>query len=114
MDEKSINDKEFLALAKRAITEEFAKAGVDIKRILLFGSRARGDAKSDSDWDFLIIVPTQLPHTAKTSIVLAIQRMFGRMGIPVDIMVKSEGRIEAEKNDTGFLTRSAMAEGVPV
>ena len=25
--------------------------------IILFGSRARGDAKADSDWDILILVP---------------------------------------------------------
>jgi uncharacterized protein len=25
--------------------------------IKLFGSRARGDAKNDSDWDFLILLP---------------------------------------------------------
>jgi len=26
-------------------------------KISLFGSRARGDAKNDSDWDFLILLP---------------------------------------------------------
>jgi predicted nucleotidyltransferase len=26
-------------------------------KIKLFGSRARGDAKNDSDWDFLILLP---------------------------------------------------------
>lgn len=25
--------------------------------IILFGSRARGDAKADSDWDLLVLVP---------------------------------------------------------
>ncbi len=27
--------------------------------IRLFGSRARGDAKDDSDWDFLILLPEE-------------------------------------------------------
>jgi predicted nucleotidyltransferase len=32
--------------------------------IFLFGSRARGDHRSDSDWDFLIL--TNLPENRKT------------------------------------------------
>lgn len=32
--------------------------------IILFGSRARGDNKNDSDWDFLIL--TKLPENRKT------------------------------------------------
>jgi predicted nucleotidyltransferase len=32
--------------------------------IILFGSRARGDNRSDSDWDFLIL--TKLPETRNT------------------------------------------------
>jgi predicted nucleotidyltransferase len=30
-------------------------------KVILFGSRARGDYREDSDWDFLIL--TQLPET---------------------------------------------------
>jgi predicted nucleotidyltransferase len=43
-----------LAQAKAIITEELEKAGFKVLRILLFGSRARGDARSQSDWDFLL------------------------------------------------------------
>lgn len=32
--------------------------------VVLFGSRARGDYRSDSDWDFLIL--TDLPENRKT------------------------------------------------
>ena len=33
-------------------------------KIILFGSRARGDNRKDSDWDFLIL--TKLPENRKT------------------------------------------------
>jgi predicted nucleotidyltransferase len=31
------------------------------EQIWLFGSRARGAAGSDSDWDFLVVVPDRIP-----------------------------------------------------
>lgn len=33
-------------------------------KVILFGSRARGDNKADSDWDFLIL--TKLPESKQT------------------------------------------------
>ena len=32
------------------------KAADNIKKVVLFGSRARGDAQTDSDWDLLILL----------------------------------------------------------
>ena len=34
-------------------------------RVILFGSRARGDSKSNSDWDFLIISSLQVNEKIK-------------------------------------------------
>ena len=34
-------------------------------RVILFGSRARGDAKANSDWDFLIISSLQVNEKIK-------------------------------------------------
>jgi predicted nucleotidyltransferase len=38
------------AQAKAIITEEVERVGYRVLRILLFGSRARGEARPDSDW----------------------------------------------------------------
>jgi len=38
------------------------RLGVHLKRIIFFGSRARGDAAEDSDYDFIIIVDQALPE----------------------------------------------------
>ena len=40
-------------IAKKSITEEVEKAGYKVDRIILFGSRARGDYNMTSDRDFL-------------------------------------------------------------
>lgn len=46
--------KEFLKKIKRAVLTLDDKA-----EIILFGSRARGDAGKDSDWDILIVTNKQ-------------------------------------------------------
>lgn len=43
---------EILQSVKQAILELNAEA-----EVILFGSRARGDQREDSDWDFLILTP---------------------------------------------------------
>jgi predicted nucleotidyltransferase len=37
---------------KRIIIEELEKENIKVHKIILFGSRARGDFKEDSDWDY--------------------------------------------------------------
>ena len=46
------NQKQILVEIKKSI-----KDIEPLSEIILFGSRARGDQKQDSDWDLLILVP---------------------------------------------------------
>jgi predicted nucleotidyltransferase len=48
-------EKEIVQRFKQRVTETF---GDRLDRIVLFGSRARGDAEPDSDFDFLVTVRT--------------------------------------------------------
>ena len=52
--EKTLNKN--LEIAKTIINEEIEKAGYKVDRIFLFGSRARGDYKEGSDWDFFVLI----------------------------------------------------------
>ena len=47
-----INGSKLLKRMKEAVLELAPKA-----EVILYGSRARGTARSDSDWDFLILLP---------------------------------------------------------
>ncbi len=47
-----MNEKDFLLQLKKAVLSYDDKA-----QLILFGSRARGDFKQDSDWDILILTP---------------------------------------------------------
>ena len=46
-----MSDQEILAEAVRRIDERFHP-----RKILLFGSRARGDAREDSDFDLMVVM----------------------------------------------------------
>jgi predicted nucleotidyltransferase len=63
----------------------------DVERIILFGSRARGDARPDSDWDFLIIMPSQ-ERTIRRGI--AIRRVARIHGIPMDFLVITPSEVQ--------------------
>ena len=49
---------ELLVSAKNAVLQLEPGA-----RVVLYGSRARGDATSDSDWDFLVLLDGQVDNS---------------------------------------------------
>ena len=53
------------------------------QRIILFGSRARGDATKDSDYDLLIIGPSSEPRSRRT--IPVYEALYG-LGVSKDIL----------------------------
>ena len=63
-----------IEIAKKIITEEVEKAGYKVDKIILFGSRARGDFNDDSDYDFLIVLKQNISHNDESALFLKIRR----------------------------------------
>ena len=81
---------------------------VDPKRIVLFGSSARGTAGPDSDLDVLVIVRDGI-HRRKTA-----QNIYGEMGglgRPVDIVVATESDVRRFANCHAAVICPALKEG---
>jgi len=81
-------------------------------KILLFGSRARKDFNSDSDYDFLIITNDTLDIRKKRMLKSMIRKELARFKIPADILIQSEKEITSKKEITGHILKQVLKEGV--
>ena len=79
------------------------------EKIILFGSRARGEAGPDSDIDLLIIMPTE--HRGEDE--LRIRRLLSRFKVPVDIdvIVRTPEEYLHYRQVPGRVEKAALYEG---
>jgi len=102
------------AQAKAIIAEEVERAGYRVLRVLLFGSRARGEARPDSDWDFFVIIDREPSREEKQAIATKLSLRFAELDFYADVIIQSEAVVQDRKQNTGFLTYYVLKEGVPI
>ncbi|MDD5676302.1 MAG: nucleotidyltransferase domain-containing protein [Chitinivibrionales bacterium] len=88
--------------------------GIDYENCLLFGSRARGTAQDDSDYDILIILKQPCSQHEKYAIANRIRSHLARYLIPADVLVKTKEDIELYGWLPGGTIRHALRDGVAV
>lgn len=79
------------------------------RRIYLFGSRARGNARPDSDYDFLVEI-----DEAPMGVTFTRQRMTWLEDLPdteVQVHVRAPGELELRKDDPGTIDWDVIREG---
>jgi len=77
-------------------------------RIVLFGSRARGQATASSDVDLLVV----LPEVAnKRHAAVEIRRVLGDLPVCKDIVVTTPEEIASRGQVIGGVLRAALREG---
>jgi predicted nucleotidyltransferase len=79
--------------------------------IYLFGSRARGDADEDSDYDLLIVVPDEFPVSKRNS-ATAYALVEGRR-IPMDVSIVSQTGFRERAGKVGMLSFEVGQDGNP-
>jgi uncharacterized protein len=84
---------------------EAAPAG---SRVILFGSHARGDARPDSDLDFLVIEPRVADHRAE---MVRLHHVLQPLRVPVDVLVTTESVFEEWHDTPGTVLYEAAKEG---
>ncbi len=79
------------------------------ERVYLFGSKARGDGESDSDYDLMVVVSDQAPPERRRS-RLAYQVLRGT-GTAVDVLVWTHKVFEERLHLKASLPSTIVTEG---
>jgi len=79
------------------------------RRIFLFGSRARGDASAESDYDLMVEVDGEVEGIDAADGKLL--ELFQETKCRVDVHLRREGEIERRKDDPGTMDWDVVREG---
>lgn len=79
------------------------------RRIILFGSAARGSMGPNSDLDLLVVMPdgTHRRHAAAD-----IFRSLRGIGLPKDIVVVTDRDVREHRHNPSLVLRAALEEGI--
>lgn len=101
-----VGDERLQAMV-RAIVEH-----VRPSRVILFGSRARGDANAGSDYD--LVVELEFDHAEYWPTYRRVSESLceAQNGVSVDLLIRHPGEIEAKRDDPGYMDWVIAREGV--
>ncbi len=87
-------------------------AEVDPEQVILFGSRARGDAREDSDVDLLVIESTPFGNgRSRRQEAVRLWRAVSGLGVAKDILVYSRDEVEHWRDSLNHVLARALREG---
>lgn len=83
-------------------------ASLNPRRVVLFGSRARGNAAYDSDYDILVELETSLRPVERA---LLVERLFRSRDWSLDVVVLTPAEADRMRGDVGTIAYVAEQEG---
>ena len=97
---------------KKVILKVAEKYGVKVDRIILFGSRARGDFRDDSDWDILIVSETKTDRNTERRFLYECVLRLLDLDVDAEPVMVSRDYYNKRKNTFGNICGTATLEGV--
>ena len=88
--------------------------GMECSKVILFGSRARGDFDPLSDYDILIVVDGDITRHCKRTLSRKVREALAKKLIGADIIVKSTEEIKYYADKVGNVVRYALDEGIAI
>ncbi len=101
-----------IQIAQKIIYDVFKDFRIEIVELYLFGSRAKGNYRNDSDWDFFVVVNEEVDFQTKRKISQSIRRKLSEKKIVTDIIIQCREELERRKDNTGYLSYYVLREGV--
>jgi predicted nucleotidyltransferase len=85
------------------------------ERIVLFGSRARGDAGPDSDLDLLVVSRNPFtPQHTRQGELRRIRQALRPFRLPVDVLLYSRNEVETWRQSPNHVIARSLREGMTV
>jgi predicted nucleotidyltransferase len=78
------------------------------KRIILFGSRARGDSRGDSDFDVIVV---QEQPADRLREMVRLNHLLRKFDAAIDLLVVSEDRFQYWRDTPGKVYHEAASQG---
>ncbi len=97
-----------------ALRAEVARQGLTLLQVILFGSRAKGIPRPDSDWDLLIILREALDPAGKRRLLVRLEEALRAYRVPTDLILVSEPELPYKAACVGNITHYALREGIAV
>ncbi len=92
---------------------ETGSANIPDARVLLFGSRARGEQDKFSDYDLMVIMQQNFAPREKIRLSTLLNHAIVKaLKIPVDLLINSEEEVLEKQDLPGHIVRTAIREGV--
>jgi predicted nucleotidyltransferase len=92
---------------------ETVSANIPGARVLLFGSRAKGEQDKFSDYDLMVITQQNFAPREKIRLSTLLNHAIVKaLKIPVDLLINSEEEVLEKQDLPGHIVRTAIREGV--
>ncbi|MEM5830447.1 MAG: nucleotidyltransferase domain-containing protein [Candidatus Aenigmatarchaeota archaeon] len=106
---------ENLKKIKEIIIQTAKEMNIEIDKIILFGSRARGDYREDSDYDLLIVTKEKLDKEKELKFLTKVHRKLVEiLEKPIDILIENEKDFEEESKYLGYIYFWINKEGIKI
>ena len=87
---------------------ELLRSSTQLTRVILFGSYARGDKRTDSDVDLLVVIKDVHDRFKE---MVRLNRILSPLHMPVDLIVIDENTFRYWCDTPGNIYSAALAEG---
>lgn len=84
-------------------------------QVFVYGSRARGDAQAESDYDLLVVTGDNYGQREKMDWENKIRKaLVNALDLPFDVIMQSKTELELKKNIHGHIVYFAMKEAIEI
>ena len=97
-------EAELLAEAVRRVVDALRP-----ERVYLYGSRARGDAHAESDYDLMVVMARETPRMHRLE--QAALRALADVRLPVSVLVVDRARFDRQRSVVASLPAAVEREG---